>query len=182
MDTTNTKAEPGAFDILAEAKAAPDEPKFTLWGRDPSAPALVNEWARLNRERVFAATDLAPEKVKAELIQSSDAEAISWAMLAYQRGQAASAEIQKERAGFVAGVGLGADELAAKERHDTLLGGARTLDNALSEATDIADAVRSLGEADAADLILAGCEKLREASAMIRPTRPSYAHLDLPSV
>lgn len=37
-----TKLEPGKFDC--HAKAAPDEPLFTLRGKDPAAPYLVMMW------------------------------------------------------------------------------------------------------------------------------------------
>lgn len=40
-----TKNNPGKFDCHANAE--PDEPYFTLLGRDKHAPALVDEWARL---------------------------------------------------------------------------------------------------------------------------------------
>jgi hypothetical protein len=38
-----TKNNPGDFDCYANAD--PDEPMFILLGRDPFAPALVDEWA-----------------------------------------------------------------------------------------------------------------------------------------
>lgn len=44
----STKMEPGPFDGMA--KAAPDEPVFTLRAHDPLAPGLVHEWVRLRRE------------------------------------------------------------------------------------------------------------------------------------
>lgn len=179
MMMSNTKAEPGAFDVLAEQKAAPDEPKFTLWGRDPLAPLLVREWARRNRERVFAATDMGPEKRKLELIQSTDADEISFDMEEFRRGQvkeASEAREAEQRPGY-AGNAMGADELAAKERHDTLLNGSRKLDNALSESLDIAIAIHGYGDYSAAEMLIhEAVEKLREASATIRPARPSYAH------
>lgn len=37
-----TKAEPGRFD--GYGKAEPDEPIFTLLGRDPAAPKLIRAW------------------------------------------------------------------------------------------------------------------------------------------
>jgi len=41
-----TKTSPGQFD--AYQKAAPDEPVFTLLGRDPIAPFLVGLWVGLS--------------------------------------------------------------------------------------------------------------------------------------
>lgn len=38
-----TKNNPGKYDCYANAH--PDEPMFVLLGRDPEAPALVEEWA-----------------------------------------------------------------------------------------------------------------------------------------
>lgn len=42
-----TKNKPGTFDCYAAA--APDEPMFTLLGRDPVASILVNLWVRIRR-------------------------------------------------------------------------------------------------------------------------------------
>lgn len=39
-----TKNQPGKFDCYKNA--LPDEPMFTLLARDPSAPALVEQWGR----------------------------------------------------------------------------------------------------------------------------------------
>lgn len=40
-----TKNNPGAFDCYANAE--PDEPMFTLLGRDPMAPLIVTLWAEM---------------------------------------------------------------------------------------------------------------------------------------
>lgn len=40
-----TKENPGAYDC--HAKAAPDEPTFTLLARDIAAPATIEHWAML---------------------------------------------------------------------------------------------------------------------------------------
>jgi hypothetical protein len=42
-----TKNNPGKFDC--HAKAEPDEPMFTLLGRDPCAPILIEIWAAMRR-------------------------------------------------------------------------------------------------------------------------------------
>ena len=52
-----TKNNPGKFDCIAAAH--PDEPMFTLLGRDPMAGALVRQWADM---RAAAGED--PAKVK----------------------------------------------------------------------------------------------------------------------
>lgn len=45
-----TKLNPGTYDCYENAK--PDEPMFVLLARDPSAPALVEEWARRRGELI----------------------------------------------------------------------------------------------------------------------------------
>ena len=44
-----TKESPGDFDCYANAKS--DEPMFVLLARDPSAPEVIEEWARLYAQR-----------------------------------------------------------------------------------------------------------------------------------
>lgn len=53
-----TKANPSKWDCYESAE--PDEPMFILLARDPDAPTLVRQWARM-RERADAAT---PEKIE----------------------------------------------------------------------------------------------------------------------
>lgn len=60
-----TKTNPGQFDC--HAKALPDEPVFTLIGRDPMAHLLVRLWAALRRHAGEA------EAVVAEAEQCADA-------------------------------------------------------------------------------------------------------------
>jgi hypothetical protein len=45
--TMGTKKNPGAFDCYA--KAEPDEPTFTLLGRDPAAALTIRYWVSLRR-------------------------------------------------------------------------------------------------------------------------------------
>ncbi|NNG04751.1 MAG: hypothetical protein HKM95_11710 [Inquilinus sp.] len=58
-----TRSEPGRYDC--HAKALPDEPHFTLIGRDPFAPPLIEAWAKAaeaageDREKVAEARALA---------------------------------------------------------------------------------------------------------------------------
>lgn len=52
----STKDDPSQFD--AYAKAESDEPVFTLLGRDPMAPALIEAWAYL-RSGQFGAAEIA---------------------------------------------------------------------------------------------------------------------------
>lgn len=51
-----TKNNPGQFDCYA--KAAPDEPIFTLRGKDVSAPYLVEIWAALRQGHMARAEQL----------------------------------------------------------------------------------------------------------------------------
>lgn len=44
-----SKADPSPFEAFA--KAEPDEPYFTLLGRDPEAPRLVREWASVSDDQ-----------------------------------------------------------------------------------------------------------------------------------
>ncbi len=175
----NTKQQPGAFDVLAETKAAPEEPKFTLWGRDPLAPDLVREWAQKNRQRVFASTDWTPEKRKLELMQSAEAEEIAWSMDDFRKGRRGD-EAPKVSTSY-SGNALGAAELAAKERHDALAGGARAIDNAIAESLEVARRIRDHGFFDQAVEIEMAAASLRTCAEAIRPARPSYATTDIRS-
>lgn len=47
-----TKNQPGKFDCYKNAM--PDEPMFTLLARDPSAPALVEQWGRIREAAIRA--------------------------------------------------------------------------------------------------------------------------------
>lgn len=56
-----TKDNPGDFDCYA--KAAPDEPLFTLLARDPLAPAVVEAWADARHTDALMRGNLADQKV-----------------------------------------------------------------------------------------------------------------------
>jgi hypothetical protein len=49
----STKDDPSQFDAYAKAEA--DEPVFTLLGRDPMAPSLIEAWAYLRSGQIGAA-------------------------------------------------------------------------------------------------------------------------------
>lgn len=51
-----TKNNPGKYDCYA--KAEPDEPLFTLRGKDISAPYLVEIWTAVRRGRVMLARSI----------------------------------------------------------------------------------------------------------------------------
>jgi hypothetical protein len=49
----STKDDPSQFDAYSKAQA--DEPVFTLLGRDPMAPPLIEAWAYLRSGQIQAA-------------------------------------------------------------------------------------------------------------------------------
>lgn len=49
----SSKTEPSQFDAYSKAEA--DEPSFTLLGRDPIAPSLIEAWAYLRSGQIGAA-------------------------------------------------------------------------------------------------------------------------------
>jgi hypothetical protein len=49
----SSRNEPSQFDAYSKAEA--DEPVFTLLGRDPVAPALIEAWAYLRSGQIGAA-------------------------------------------------------------------------------------------------------------------------------
>lgn len=78
----NTKSRPGEFDALE--KARPDEMIFTLLERDPCAPATIDFWCGLRRERARSIKD---DDARAnELRQITEAEFIGFSMADRQRG------------------------------------------------------------------------------------------------
>lgn len=74
-----TKEQPGQFDCYE--KAAPDEPIFTLLGRDRSAPTLVMEWARIRELQVRQGW-----KPETDMAKVEEARACALRMAAYQAG------------------------------------------------------------------------------------------------
>lgn len=74
-----TKRRPGRYDC--HAKAAPDEPLFTLLARDPLAPGLVDLWAALrNHDWGGAQQCLARLHERAERLARERPEKIAEAM------------------------------------------------------------------------------------------------------
>lgn len=74
-----TKKNPGKYDCLS--KAEPDEPYFTLLGRDSSAPSLIIEWIRQRRHKIKVG--LVPN-TEAEHAQIEEAGELAKAMLTFQ--------------------------------------------------------------------------------------------------
>lgn len=122
----STKDRPGAYDAIETAK--PDEPLFALQGGDPFAPASIHKWV----EQARAAATLEPDNEKREALlrKATNAEAVAWAMVEYQRGELAQARpAPVESAAPVTETALQLARLADK------------LHNALAEANDVAEAL-----------------------------------------
>jgi hypothetical protein len=63
-----TKNRPGEFDCYA--KAEPNEPMFVLLGRDPSAPAVVRDWA--DRRELMIDNGQKPESDRAMVAEARE--------------------------------------------------------------------------------------------------------------
>lgn len=171
----STKEEPGPFDGLE--RAAPGEPVFPLRAKDPLAARLVRVWAWQRRRAVVRDRSLDDDKRTIELVQCREAEAVADAMDDWRNGVVAAAEPEKPAPTYT-GSTMGADELAAKQRFDTVRNAADRLNNAVAE---IADAAEALGDTDAsnADVVrklLNLSHEVKVIAEQVRPKRASYAH------
>ncbi len=90
-----TRDRLGSYDAIETAKAG--EPLFPLQGGDPFGAPTVLHWVKLMRAAAFAEPD--PKKAERMLRKATAAEQVAWAMLAYQRGEAAKAP-EGERARY----------------------------------------------------------------------------------
>lgn len=88
-----TRDRSGTYDAIATAK--PGEPLFPIQGGDPHGPATVEFWADL--ERSAARKEANAERAALRFRKAGDAEAIAWAMRAYQKGEV---EAAAERQGY----------------------------------------------------------------------------------
>lgn len=82
---TNTAAHPGPYDPLDKAK--PEEPIFTLVGRDPHAPGTVLHWVAQARAEAMALDD--DEKRRHGLQKCTEAELIACDMMTFRKGHPA---------------------------------------------------------------------------------------------
>jgi hypothetical protein len=80
---TSTAAQPGPYDPLVSAR--PDEPVFTLVGRDVHAPATVLHW--VDRARADALKLIDPAQRRAELTKCTDAEMVAADMKRWRKGE-----------------------------------------------------------------------------------------------
>jgi hypothetical protein len=181
---SNTKKTPGPFDGFAKAKE--DEPIFTLLGRDPLAPPLVALWAMMNRIRcglgqpdhaiwtslVRAATasprELSDREMKAELLQTSEAEEIGWAMDEFRKGYEPLAHAPQES---YSGYKPDAAAQAARDENRERLEASRRLDNSVAEINGVAEVAERYGLTSRASGLRGFAAILKNISAEVRPQR-----------
>lgn len=181
-----TKEAPGPFDGFEHAK--PGEPIFTLQGGDPLGAPLVMAWAALARIRALglsadlpiferacaiAAAHPAPERKRDELLlRATEAENVAWAMDEYRTGHT---PVRETRASYNER-DESEDARAALDRARLVKRAEDKLHNALAEASDQADALEKLGDADegALRMIRQAVLLLKEAAEIVAPKRPSY--------
>ncbi len=180
-EVISTRETPGPFDGFERAKVG--EPIFTLQGGDPLGAPLVILWAALARMRagvglpdpalwariLHAVGDNIAEPNKAEglLLRATEAEAISWAMDEYRKGEAAEPGASES----YSGVELGAEAIAQQEESAAKIAAGRKLDNAVAESLEAAAVARRYGLGQTAESIESLVGYLREASEQIRPMR-----------
>lgn len=87
---------PGPLDALD--KQRPDEPRFVLLGRDPSAPAAVLFWVDARRKIALQIEDT--PTARAELIQCSEAEMVAHDMRCWRLNQPAEDNVTTARASY----------------------------------------------------------------------------------
>ena len=176
----STKAEPGPFDGMA--KAAPDEPVFTLRAHDPLAPVLVHEWVDCRRKAIreaFGREEITEAKRELELLQCREAEELAWSMEAWRKGEIGKlAEALEERAAPPAaysGHTASDEELTAKVRYDAIKAAGSLLSNAIAGITDAAtDHLAPHGFQHERAVILTVADRLKAVSSHIAPKRASY--------
>ena len=167
MTDEATKAHPGPFDAFD--KAEPDELIFTLLERDPVAPETILHWVDLTRR--WARENLKDEdKLKAKLIQCTEAEFIAYRMRDRQQGKEGrhAPAIRAKYSGQT-----GAEELEEIKLKDQ----AKRLTTLLAEAAYSAGlAVEHMREHHGADPEMAeDLGKLQEAQAVIRMLSMRYS-------
>lgn len=175
----NTKDCPGPHDGMLKARDG--EPVFTLLGRDVLAPRLVRKWASLRRSNIIGREHkLSDEQRRAELLQCTEAEELSYRMDEYRRGTpqeeddapvapstVAPSATEASYTGFVPSE----DMIAATERNRFMILAAERIDNAVAEIAERIEPLRGYGMADVANVLERATEDLRIASEAVRPKR-----------
>jgi hypothetical protein len=177
----STKDHPGAYDALETAKEG--EPIFVVQGGDPRGPGTVQFWAEYARacsravlrgakvvvgqtpfDLVDGPEDYQPSQAdqrEAErlLLKATNAEQVSWAMQAYQRGEEEQGAYQADDTLAEQLMDEAADRAAQRKMRITMTG---ALNNAAGIAFEVAEGLsrsRLLPMADA---------KVREAVALLK--------------
>lgn len=189
----STKDRPGDYDAIETAK--PGEPLFPIQGGDPRGPATVQFWAEFARACARAllhgskvrvgptpfifhdspedyqpteADERAAEKL---LAKATSAEQVSWAMQAYQRGEA---DEEGERAVYNDGL---AEQISAEAAdraavRKAMIAGVRKLHNAIAEVNDVAEVLVKLGEhPEPYGWLVEATALTRRAAEVIEPRR-----------
>lgn len=177
----STKAEPGPFDGMA--KAAPDEPVFTLRAHDPLAPVLVHEWVDRRRKVIreaFVREEITAAKRELELLQCTEAEELAWSMDAWRKGEigklAASLDVEEALpVSTYSGHTSSEEERAAKACYDAIKSACQFINNAVAGITDAAtDHLAPHGFLHERAVLLTVADRLKAVSAHIAPKRASY--------
>ena len=159
-----TRERSGTYDAIATAK--PGEPLFPIQGGDPHGPATVEFWADL--ERRAARAEANAERAAARFRKAGDAEAIAWAMRAYQKGELA---VAAERQAYADDALDDLDDAEQRLRR-ARIGSVERLNNLVGEGTDIADALEALGYREpAVAAIREAVSQLQVAALTIEPRR-----------
>lgn len=159
-----TRDRSGTYDAIATAK--PGEPLFPIQGGDPHGPATVEFWADL--ERSAARAEANAERAALRFRKAGDAEAIAWAMRAYQKGEAEAAAV---RQGYADNAPDDLDDEDQRLRR-ARISAAERLSNMVGEGSDIADTLEAIGYREpAVAAIREAVAQLQVAALTIEPRR-----------
>lgn len=183
-----TKQEPGPFDGFESLK--PGEPVFPLQGGDPLSAPLVQLWASCARVRAgsgtpdiltapfaklagIAAREQAGAHKREELLlRATEAEAISWEMDAYRKGEKVVERTTESYSGYV----QSQESKDAAKRTRSLYDLAQNLEEAKYHANETRMALEALGEfPDAAATLARLVGELDGVASAIRPKRRADA-------
>jgi hypothetical protein len=188
----STKDRPGDYDAIESAK--PGEPLFPLQGGDPLAPGTVQFWADYARAQARACLSggkVRIPRVPFEIVDEPDgyepseedkaaatkllhkatqAEEVSWAFTAYQRGDE---EPTGGRATYNdAGPSLAEDAQAAMDERKALITYAGRLNNAVGIASSVAEGLAKRRVLPLAEVkVREAVDSLREAAREVEPRR-----------
>ena len=183
----STRDHPGEFDALETAK--PDEPIFVVQGGDPLGPPTVQFWADCARKAArrimdgeragfepkhdrdeYQPTEADQRDADRLLVKATNAEQVSWAMKAYQRGDV---EPTGGRATYNdLPEPLEADALDRAAKRKTLIEMTGRLHNSLAIANEVSEGLVKLGlHSDVVVVINEAVENLKLAASAVEPRR-----------